>query len=434
MPRLDDCDDSFADASTKTILEKAKEVVNREVEKSTVFNSSVEEEIPRFNVNDIKLGRVVGRGGFCVVREVTDIVIRPDSNGITTDGFREKEPTRRRWRKRNGGARSSSFDSRHKSLASSIDTTEVVGSRGVTARRMWSKQSSKHYVVKQVNPDFMDTDNVRFLKGVIDLALECKFLASLNHPHILKLRGECCKSPFECTDFFLVIDFLPETLPRRLNAWMHRKRSTKGVTGLVTGSKRKVVDLMTERLLVAFDIASAGNYLHSKHIVFRDLKPDNVGFDANGVTKLMDFGLAKELTNEETNENGLYHLTGLTGGIRYMAPEVGLGLPYNLKADIYSWSMVMWYIMALEPPMGLYTPKMFIDRVFQRGYRPAIKEKWSPTLSSLIRSSWSEDLFVRPSFQEIMTALRNEVQEENPQVASRMKPVSEHELVSDRVH
>ena len=36
-----------------------------------------------------------------------------------------------------------------------------------------------------------------------------------------------------------------------------------------------------------------------------------------------------------------------------MAPEVGLGQPYNLAADVYSWSMLMWFMLALEPPFGL---------------------------------------------------------------------------------
>ena len=57
--------------------------------------------------------------------------------------------------------------------------------------------------------------------------------------------------------------------------------------------------------------------------------------------------------SDEMDEDGLYRMTKLTGGIRYMSPEVGLGLPYNLKADVYSWSMLMWYIMALEPPVSL---------------------------------------------------------------------------------
>lgn len=68
-----------------------------------------------------------------------------------------------------------------------------------------------------------------------------------------------------------------------------------------------------------------------------------------------------------------------------MAPENGLGRPYNLKADVYSWSMVMWYIMALEPPMGLYTPRMIVEKVFTNGYRPATNVKVGHFLIGLLR-------------------------------------------------
>jgi hypothetical protein len=51
------------------------------------------------------------------------------------------------------------------------------------------------------------------------------------------------------------------------------------------------------------------------------ISSDNIGFDSNGTLKIFDMGLAKALSEEDRLENGLYQLTGLTGGIRYMAPE-----------------------------------------------------------------------------------------------------------------
>lgn len=130
--------------------------------------------------------------------------------------------------------------------------------------------------------------------------------------------------------------------------------------------------------------------------------------------------MAKELQESERDENGLYHMTGLTGALRYMAPEVGLEKPYNQKVDVYSWSMLMWYILALEPPLGLYTPRMFIERVFAKGYRPAIRDKWPEELKNLIRQSWDENHEVRPPFDEIKRRLRAFVREVDPEIASLM--------------
>jgi serine/threonine protein kinase len=107
-------------------------------------------------------------------------------------------------------------------------------------------------------------------------------------------------------------------------------------------------------------------------------------------------------------------MTGFTGAVRYMAPEVGLRKPYNLKADVYSWSMIMWYIMALEPPMGFYTPSMFVDRVFRKGHRPVLKDKWPDSLKKIMKQCWSENIAGRPDFTEILMTIRQEAQAQDP--------------------
>ena len=142
-------------------------------------------------------------------------------------------------------------------------------------------------------------------------------------------------------------------------------------------------------------------------------KPDNIGFDINGVLKLFDFGLAKELRGDERLEDGLYKMTGCTGSIRYMSPENVQGKPYNLTTDVYSWSMIMWNILALEPPFALYTEQMIIDRVCNRGYRPKIFSTWSSRMSKIIGRSWSANTKDRPSFEEVSVELKIELNEVN---------------------
>ena len=122
-------------------------------------------------------------------------------------------------------------------------------------------------------------------------------------------------------------------------------------------------------------------------------------------------------------------MTGLTGALRYMAPEVGLRKPYNQKCDVYSWSMLMWYIMALEPPLGLYTQKMFLERVFEKGYRPAIKDKWPEDIKDLIRKSWDENLETRPCFDGIKRRLRVFIREIDPEIAALLSERSRNNSI-----
>ena len=89
-----------------------------------------------------------------------------------------------------------------------------------------------------------------------------------------------------------------------------------------------------------------------------------------------------------------------------MAPEVALGQPYSSSADVYSWSMLMWFILALEPPFGLYTEDMIRDRVFKRGSRPAIFDSWPELLGDTMKLAWGTDIAARPDFVHISSVLR----------------------------
>lgn len=100
-----------------------------------------------------------------------------------------------------------------------------------------------------------------------------------------------------------------------------------------------------------------------------------------------------------------------------MSPENAKCQPYNLLTDVYSWAMIMWFIMALEPPFALYTESMILARVTERGYRPKTFSSWSPRIGRIINRSWSADIHVRPSFAEIAQELKKELVEVDPKQA-----------------
>ena len=157
---------------------------------------------------------------------------------------------------------------------------------------------------------------------------------------------------------------------------------------------------------------------HTTRIVYRDLKPENVGFDRrHDQLKLLDFGLAKDLSVLEPNSVGLYRLTVLTGSARYMAPEVAREDPYNESCDIYGLAIVIWQVMALETPYA----KFNVAKMFQQVYdcphvRPSLEE-WDDSedtsqqfewLVKLLRRMWSPLIEDRPSIKKVHAILNHQ--------------------------
>jgi serine/threonine protein kinase len=178
------------------------------------------------------------------------------------------------------------------------------------------------YVMKTLRSDLPEEE---YVKGIVDLAIEADFLSVLSHPNIISMRAMANSDPHE-TKFFVVLDRLVQTLDRKFNQWRREVGESSGYWlgpfGYCCAKEQYLYQTWLDRLLAANDIANAIYFLHSKSIVYRDLKPDNLGFDVNGTLKLFDFGLAKRMDTAERSGDGLYLLTGNTGSLRYMAPEV----------------------------------------------------------------------------------------------------------------
>ena len=82
--------------------------------------------------------------------------------------------------------------------------------------------------------------------------------------------------------------------------------------------------------------------------------------------------------------------------------------------------MLLWYILALEPPYGFYTPEMFVSRVFQQGHRPVIMAEWPVELSHLMKKCWDVRFAIRPSFDDIQDVLYGEIEHLDPLAARKL--------------
>jgi serine/threonine protein kinase len=99
-------------------------------------------------------------------------------------------------------------------------------------------------------------------------------------------------------------------------------------------------------------LCEALSYIHGAGLIHRDLKPSNVMVDEDRTVRLMDFGLAKYISDDAS-------LTAdgrLVGTFRYMAPEQILGEPLDGRADLYSLGVILYELLAGRPPFEARTP------------------------------------------------------------------------------
>ncbi|KXZ56384.1 hypothetical protein GPECTOR_1g340 [Gonium pectorale] len=130
---------------------------------------------------------------------------------------------------------------------------------------------------------------------------EVAVLEALQHPHVVRFVDK-----FMVGDrLFIVMEFLPCNLLELLEAQPG-------------GMDRDAVRL------IMFQLCSAIAFIHSKGMLYRDIKPENLLVDESGTVKLCDFGFARYLPSKPTS-----HLTDYVATRWYRAPELLLGPPYK---------------------------------------------------------------------------------------------------------
>jgi len=228
------------------------------------------------------------------------------------------------------------------------------------------------------------TTSNEFQLAAAELAYEAHLLSSFDHPHIIKIRGwtENGVAAFQNgshDSFFLLLDLLQETLEQRIERWrkdlqqeqqQHGQRRRRR-PGLQAQEQEEKEDLYHDKVRIMQEIGAALDYLHARGVIFRDLKPANIGFSAADTVQIFDFGLSRELPTLDTTTP--FHMSGKVGTVRYMAPEVATTQPYTVSADVYSWSIVAYELLSLHKPYNGFTKEEHTKLVCQQGYRPDLR-------------------------------------------------------------
>lgn len=258
-----------------------------------------------------------------------------------------------------------------------------------------------------------------------ELQHESEVLARLRHPNIIRFYGCGTVALDDHTIvFFIVVEHLDGGI---LSERLKLNRTTPQMTFL-------------DVLRFSCQLAEALHYLH--HLadagtitIHRDLKPDNVGFCADGTLRLFDFGLSTRIPRQQGPSgivNSRYQLTGQTGSVRYMAPEVALDQPYNQSVDTYSFSIILWEAMHQRKPFQGLNVETHRRVVCVDGQRPPIDGSRPPALVALLKECWEGEPANRPAFSAISARLQAILQAAEA-AGSSIRPVGQPTSIRDRL-
>mmetsp|Transcript_5063 Transcript_5063/g.10998 ORF Transcript_5063/g.10998 Transcript_5063/m.10998 type:complete len:609 (-) Transcript_5063:1179-3005(-) len=238
---------------------------------------------------------------------------------------------------------------------------------------------------------------VKILKDVQDdtsqyqeFLQEVSIMRKVRHKNVVQFIGACTRKPNLC----IVFEYM----------------SGGSVYDYI---RREGPLTLTQVLKIGTEVSRGMDYLHQRKIIHRDLKAANLLMDDHHIVKIADFGVARiiETTGAMTAETGTY---------RWMAPEVIEHKPYDEKADVFSFAIVIWELLTTKVPYGDMTPLQAAVGVVQKGLRPGIPQNCPPTLAELMEMCWHQSPAVRPSFRDLTPRLQQLLQAARDEDARRI--------------
>ncbi len=225
-----------------------------------------------------------------------------------------------------GGGGAGSGSPRHVLVGGRYELGELLGRGGMAeVRKGTDTRLGRVVAVKRLRTDLASdaTFQARFRR-------EAQSSASLNHPSIVAVydTGEEPSAEAGVAQPYIVMEFVAGRTLREI---------------LREGRK-----ILPERALeITSGVLSALDYSHRAGIIHRDIKPGNVMLTPSGDIKVMDFGIARAMSDAA---NSMTQTAAVVGTAQYLSPEQARGETVDSRSDVYSAGCLLYELLTGRPP------------------------------------------------------------------------------------
>jgi serine/threonine protein kinase len=189
-------------------------------------------------------------------------------------------------------------------------------------------------------------DNLKVLENFLQ---EARVAAAINHPNIVTIYD----TGSEGVEAYIVMEFVDGVSLKELL----EKTPSMAISDLIA---------------IAKQICQGLEYAHNKNVIHRDIKPANIMLNKDNMVKIMDFGLAKILSESEAEG------TSVKGTPLYMSPEQIQGKRVDHRTDLYSLGCTLYRMAAGHPPFiegDVYYHHLHTSPAPPRSLNPQVPEK-----------------------------------------------------------
>jgi len=272
-----------------------------------------------------------------------------------------------------------------------IDYSEIVfdsdkplgkGAFGVVFKAQWRGVS---VAVKQLL-QFVDDEVLEQIRGECTLLQKCN-----NHPNVIKFIGMVRKGATICiVTQFCAKGSLHQAYIVRRDPFTH-----------------------AETCRILRDAALGVLHLHKEHVIHRDIAARNILLDEHDHVFVTDFGLARVKTSAYASTKSSI------GPVQHMAPESIAKKQFSEKSDVFAFAVLMWEVTHRRDPYAGEEAFQIAMGVVQ-GTRLDVDEQLagSAAVAALMRQSWKSQPSDRPEMTDIISVLRNEIEQERQRASA----------------
>ncbi|XP_012496559.1 PREDICTED: mast/stem cell growth factor receptor Kit isoform X1 [Propithecus coquereli] len=213
----------------------------------------------------------------------------------------------------------------------------------------------------------------------------------------------------------------------RIGSYIERE-----VTPSVMEDDELALDL-EDLLSFSYQVAKGMAFLASKNCIHRDLAARNILLTHGRITKICDFGLARDIKNDSN-----YVVKGNARlPVKWMAPESIFNCVYTFESDVWSYGIFLWELFSLgsSPYPGMPVDSKFY-KMIKEGFRMLSPEHAPAEMYDIMKTCWDADPLKRPTFKQIVQLIEKQISDSTNHIYSNLancSPNPENPVVAHSV-